>query len=738
MHRLPYTKLVPTLVALAYSLPLIAEEGAANNASREINALGDVALVSEERLVEAVSRRRQRIETAPQPVVVLTADDLFNLPAVTLPDRLRYEAGIDVYQSRHGQYDIGIHGYNGMNNTRLLAVYDGRQFTLDEFGSTMWLGVLPLSDMVGIEIVKGPSSVTYGANAFGGVVAIQGREPSDHHQLIGLSDLGTFGQMTADATALGPAFGKGYYKFSAGGTTLDDWTGTTGYADYTPSSRTKNTEDVDLLAYRSRGVFGWHLAGGSRIEADYRGFNQREWDFVNDLNNGSGRVETHQQDLGGRLTGPWGEIRYNHVWSTKDYSNQKSQYVPTVPAYGDFHYVQAGFKDQSDTVRAQGNHAFGNHFVGAGCEFLRSSSFSNLWSNQGNYQNEGSWERVFTYNRAVFAEDQWSLFRAWTITAGLRIDDHSQAGTNASPRVALNWAQSSDQFWRLSWSSGYRLPTDIETHLRQFYFRSDEDLRAEKIQEVNLGWNRRLDRNVNFSADAFYSHSKDLIWLMPLPEAEMAQSWLNWLLTGPDATKQPGPFFSYANRDMSTDVWGATLSGDWRLDGMPVTIFSNGTWQRLRHRDNIIYDSDGFLNPATGYTTTIFRFHQDLGRSIDAPPEWKANLGVRYEGSNFFASTVGRYVDSRHVMSFAYSDFLVGTVYEQEIPAYTALDCSCGWNFGTAGKYERFVRLSVLDIFDTAHYEAYQANQSQLRLDYNRQYTSEVGRSIVLQGGWTF
>ena len=49
--------LVPSLLSLAAALPLVAADGPA----REVNALGDVSILSEERWTEAVSRRRQRI-----------------------------------------------------------------------------------------------------------------------------------------------------------------------------------------------------------------------------------------------------------------------------------------------------------------------------------------------------------------------------------------------------------------------------------------------------------------------------------------------------------------------------------------------------------------------------------------------------------------------------------------------------------------------------------------------------
>jgi outer membrane receptor protein involved in Fe transport len=131
----------------------------------------------------------------------------------------------------------------------------------------------------------------------------------------------------------------------------------------------------------------------------------------------------------------------------------------------------------------------------------------------------------------------------------------------------------------------------------------------------------------------------------------------------------------------------------------------------------------------------LFRFNEDLGRDINAPPEWKANLGARAEYGHLFGALVGRWVDSRRVLSFAYSYFPIGTVYTQKVPSYATLDASVGWDFEGNAKYRRFVRLSVLDLLDRSHYETYEASSDQMRIDYNRQYSSEIGRAVTVQVG---
>jgi outer membrane receptor for ferrienterochelin and colicin len=663
--------------------------------------------------------------------------DLTNLPSMTIPDRLRYVAGIDVYQERHGQYDVGIDGYNGINNSRILALYDGRDFTLEEFGSVIWVGTLNLSDISSIDILKGPSSVAFGADAFGGVIDIHARQPGHTHQLFFSADAGDYKTLEVDATAMGP-LGEGfYYKFSVGGTYLGELPAVVGETSYTPSSRTANYGDTDFDSRRLAATIGMFLPADQRLELEFHDLDLRQWDFVHDLDIGANHAAISQADVGIRLEGDWGELRQIHTYAHKDYSNQRSDYLPQQ----DYLYSQAGFLDNTDISRLTFYVPAGAHSLRVGGEYYQWRSQSNLWSPNGIYADRATWANVESRNRAAFAEDQWSIGDKWTVNDGLRLDEHSQAGLNWSPRLALNYRVDGDEFYRLSLSHGYRLPTPIETFIQQYYFNSDPNLRAETISEAELGWQKRIDRAVKLGANLFYSQSNNEIWPLPLPANVMGENWNNWLATGPNLSKQPGPFFSFENLNNPVTVLGLELSGDWRLSDTPFSLFSNGTWQYFKHENDVIYQSNGFtgFDPSTGTTHTLFAFNANLGKKVDGPPEWKGNLGARYEAGNLLFSVAGRYVSNRTVFSFANSYFNTGSpIAEQELPPYVACDVSLGYTFAGNGTYDRFVRLSIMDVFNSGHYESYQSNPATLMNTQHFQSTSEIGRTVAGQVGWTF
>jgi len=699
----------------------------------------DVTTVDESRRVHAARSRLQHLATAPQAVTVIAEADLVGTPATTIPDRLRYEPGIDVYQHRHGSFDIGLRGYNGVNNNRVLALVDGRDFRWDTLGATIWAGYLHPSDVSRVEIAKGPSSVTYGANAFGGAILIADREPDARHRLHTVSEAGTDGRWDLDATALGPLGGVLYYKLSAGGTHLDDLDAPTGYRTHVANPRTADSGATDFASTRYAATLGARLPGDLRLEGEYHGVDIPEWEAIDDVDVGSNHTDWWFQDVGARLITPWGEIRHIHQWAETSYSNQKAFYTNTL-AYPDFRYTQAGTSDVKDTTRAQVNLTPPNHALTMGAEYTRTSSRSNLWAQGGSYADRSSWEEVVTTNRALFAEDQYAVAPAWIATAGLRMDDHSRVGVNWSPRLAVNWVPNDDEFWLLSFSRGYRLPNLFESYLQEYYFASDPDLDAETVNALELGWQRRMwDDDVRLGGNAFASRANDEVWALPLSGAEMQANFNTWFNGGaPDTTKQPGPYFQFQNLDNPLTVLGTELSAEYRLPETPVTVWTNGTFQRARREDPVVYRSDGYLQPTQNGPVRQFRMNTELDPEINAPPRWKANIGVTIEHHHLFTCIATRYVGQRDVFSFANSSFPNGRLAVQQVPAYVAFDLSAGIDFDAPGTRQRFVRLSVLDLFDTSHAESYRAGQTELFNAREKQLSSDIGRAVVAQAVWVF
>ncbi|MDA3962682.1 MAG: TonB-dependent receptor, partial [Planctomycetota bacterium] len=369
-----------------------------------------------------------------------------------------------------------------------------------------------------------------------------------------------------------------------------------------------------------------------------------------------------------------------------------------------------------------------------GAEYEQWVSASNLWARDASYAERDTWQELTIRNIAGFAEHQWDIDGEWSTTVGLRVDDHNIVGTNVSPRLALNRRIGTDHFARLSFSSGYRLPTAIELGIEEFFFRVDDEIEAEDIDSLDLSWQGKVD-DVGIRAGAFYNRTNGLLWFQPVAATDMQAAWIDWLVAG-DNTQQPGPFFELQNLDNPNHGVGLELASDWKVNNN-ITLWGNGTWQHYAFENEIRYQSDGFVDPYSG--NTLFRFDETFPDDINAPPQWKFNAGVQFQTGPIFATAIVRYVGDRTIFSFPNSQIQgSGPLAVQEVPAYAALDLAIGWMHQHADGRVSSIRIAIMDLANNRHYETYQASTDGLLLDDEVQFSAENGRKVALVGDLKF
>jgi outer membrane cobalamin receptor len=126
-----------------------------------------------DRVVVTASRYGQDPLDSPSTVAILTGDDIRMSGATNIPDLLRRVAGVDVMSLSAGQPELSIRGFNREMANKVLVLIDGRSIYKDMMVTTIW-ATLPVSlhDIERIEIIRGPGSAVYGANAMTGVINI--------------------------------------------------------------------------------------------------------------------------------------------------------------------------------------------------------------------------------------------------------------------------------------------------------------------------------------------------------------------------------------------------------------------------------------------------------------------------------------------------------------------------------------------------------------------------------------
>lgn len=129
--------------------------------------------------VYAASRRTERLFEAPASAAVVSEGEIRREAArEQLPAVLQSVPAVDVAQSGMFDFNVNIRGLNVTLNRRVLTLLDGRDSAAVLAGSQEWAAMgLPLDEVGRVEVVLGPASALYGANAFNGVIDITSKEP---------------------------------------------------------------------------------------------------------------------------------------------------------------------------------------------------------------------------------------------------------------------------------------------------------------------------------------------------------------------------------------------------------------------------------------------------------------------------------------------------------------------------------------------------------------------------------
>ena len=130
-------------------------------------------------IVQAASRRTERVVDAPAAVsVVEEAAIEREIAHGELPKILETTPGVDSTQGGLYDFNLNTRGFNSSLNRRVLTLMDGVDMSIILLGAQNWTLVSSfLPDLASLELVRGPGSALYGANAYNGVFNISSKDP---------------------------------------------------------------------------------------------------------------------------------------------------------------------------------------------------------------------------------------------------------------------------------------------------------------------------------------------------------------------------------------------------------------------------------------------------------------------------------------------------------------------------------------------------------------------------------
>jgi len=417
--------------------------------------------------------------------------------AATVPEILRRVPGIDIAEMNPSDTNVSIRGFNRRLANKVLVLVDGRSVYQDFLGGTFWpLIDVNIQDIDRIEVIRGPGSALYGANAFSGVVNIitrTGDEIAGARAAVQAGDHRTF----QGAITTGGKTGKLTYKTSFAYERADKWT-----RDFTDGR-------VDLSS---------QFPQPDRSREIQRGEVAASYDFGKTQVSGGGgfdNVAMQVVPLGALrtfgATGQSGFVRAE-VGSgpTKVKAFWNALRLTTGPEYWPDGILSLKSSVRSDvvdltTITGFDFKAYGTHHlnIGAGYRF-KSLQWGYLASRA-----DGSAYQEHHFN--VFLQEEWEITRKLSLVLSYRMDRNpllaqqsvTAGGLVHSPRGTVLYEVKPDQVLRFTLGTAFRAPTFLESYVDLFApipdqpamgvrFQGSTTLRPEQMLQAELGYRGRF------------------------------------------------------------------------------------------------------------------------------------------------------------------------------------------------------------------------------------------------------
>lgn len=146
-----------------------------------VDAVLEVAAHELGELVVSASRGVERITDAPATITKVNTEEIDRSVGNSFVGALKAVKGLEYIQVGVTTAQLNARGFNTTFNNRLLMIEDGRLAVLPESGLPVGtFTAIPKIDLESVEVVVGPGSALYGADASNGVINLQTKDIRDH------------------------------------------------------------------------------------------------------------------------------------------------------------------------------------------------------------------------------------------------------------------------------------------------------------------------------------------------------------------------------------------------------------------------------------------------------------------------------------------------------------------------------------------------------------------------------
>ncbi|MCB1139757.1 MAG: TonB-dependent receptor [Leptospiraceae bacterium] len=516
----------------------------------------EVFQLLEEQEVVTATRTRSTLRDAPAAVYVITAQQIKERGYRTLTDALQDLPGFDIVRN-YGIFPELIHqrGLVGNNQKTLLYIDGVLDNNLTEAAILAGSARFPLHNVKRIEVVAGPASALYGANAFNGVINIITQDyegdPTNQMEVMagGYNNLqrpGYSGSVSLRGQSpgevqpftysvsgymyrtVGPGFsgvgrldrsdmGKNDPLYAVeselcGGQCNPDGN-SVGYW-WSPYFNVAGEDTYNITGKFTLGNFrfqtvnwqylqgeGTFANGTQQIDTDKLGYDGSAWNF-----------ENHSFTLG-----------YLHEFSpflnldtefsirhTEILSSSGEQYPanPGVQTY--FFPDPAGASGIHDYARPDRAYDFKQRIT-----YDAGSKATTVVGWEGNHtvvpEAYGSEKRIRTSNYALYGQQSYRPISKLQFTGGYRYDHSTDYGDSHTPRLGAVFHATDNLTVKLLLGTGFRAPTAWELYNETAQRLRNDRLEPERMRSVEVGIAYRLKKRYYFSVQAYRNDIENLI-----------------------------------------------------------------------------------------------------------------------------------------------------------------------------------------------------------------------------------
>jgi len=424
-----------------------------------------------------------------------TESALLPLLSEQIPGLFVTERGITGFGVATGSAgQINIRGLGGNPTTRVLILIDGHPQFMGLMGHHL-PDAYVTSDAERVEVIRGPGSILYGSNAFGGVInIITKKQRSDGIEANARVQYGSFNTQKYMGSVgykkkKFNVFASVNHDRTNGHRDTSDFRITNGYlkAGYNFNSHINLYADFNLANYETADPGPADGVAGDRIDIS------------------RGKTALSLENKYDRLEGAlkfyynFGEHKISDGWFSSDNMMGMMLYQGIKLVQGNtitfgLDYMQYGGKGSPITTVLR--NADGNVIMPPQFEI---SEYSDKWIDMS--------------NTAVYTSIQQILFRNLVLNGGLRYEMNDTYGNEWIPQFGLSWNLTTETSLKGSVSKGYRPPSIRELYL---FPSANEILLPERMVNYEIGWTQHwLKGKMKTELVGFMSDGENIIVMVP-------------------------------------------------------------------------------------------------------------------------------------------------------------------------------------------------------------------------------